>query len=173
MKTILTIITAFLALQTLWAGELNLRMPFKPGRLSPIAWWDAPKGRLFEEEGKFLVALEPGSGMRFKHNFTGNAGDVIEFTLTMRCESGPVSIRLGQYAREGWIGERAAFITEAIASFAVYQGEILLENAVEPDKDGVLRKVSEFSFSIHAHPGAKQVVIENIKAVLRPKEEQP
>lgn len=173
MRIILFTMIVLFALPMLGAAELNFRMPFKPGRNSAIAWWDAPKGQLFEEEGKKLLTIEAGSGMRFKNHFQAEAGDVLEFVLTMKCEKGPVSIRLGQHSRHGWIGERVALITETNANFAVYQGEIILQDAIEPDKDGILRRVSEFSFSVYAHPDARNLVVENVKAILKTKEKQP
>ena len=169
-KHILLILAALAAWSTLGA-ELDLQMPFKPGRNSPIAWWDGPKCKLVEENGKKRVSIEAGTGIRFKNNFQGKAGDVLEFELTMNWEKGPVSVRLGQRSKEGYIGEAATYIFKATNMPAVYKGEIRLKDAEKPDKNGILRKVNEFSMTIQAHQGSKNVMIENIKATLKNKEQ--
>ncbi len=171
MKKILAASLAAVALWNLSGAELDLQMPFKPGRNSPIAWWDGPKCKLVEENGQKLVALEEGTGIRFKNKFPGKAGDVLEFEVTLKWEKGPVSVRLGQWSRNGYISEVAAYISKATDKLAVYKGEIPLKDAEQPDKNGVLRKVSEFTVSIQAHKGSKNVMIENIKATLKTKEQ--
>ncbi len=170
MKKILLPTFAVLAAWNLLGAELDFQMPFSPGRNSPIAWWSGPKCKLVEENGKNLVSIEPGTGIRFKNEFPGKAGDVLEFEITMKWKKGPVSIRLGERSPEGYIGENFTHIFKATDKLSVYKGEITLKDAKKPDQSGILRKVSRFSFTIHAHDGSKDVMIENIKATLKNKE---
>ncbi len=171
MKKILLPTLAVLAAWNLLGAELDLQMPFRPGKNSPIAWWSGPKCNLVNENGKNGVAIGQGTGIQFKNQFPGKAGDVLEFEITMKWEKGPVSIRLGERSREGYINEVATYIFKATDKLAVYKGEIVLKDAEKPDKNGILRKVNSFSFTIHAHNGSKNVMIENIKATLKTKEQ--
>ncbi len=170
MRMKIAAIFAIFAVSGIWAAELNLRMPFKPGRISAIAWWEAEKSKLVEENAKKLLSITAGSGIRFKNHFQGQAGDCLEFELTLKCEKGPVSVRLSQHSKEGYIGEVATMASPVKDEPVVYRGEILLEDATEPDKDGIIRRVSEFSISIYAHQGSENVLLENIKATLKVKE---
>ncbi len=171
MKKSILSIFAVLAAWNLPGADLDLQMPFNPGRNSPVAWWDGPKCSLVEENGKNWVAIEEGTGIRFKNKFPGKAGDVLEFEITLKWEKGPVSVRLGEWSKNGYIDEVAAFIQKATDKPAVYKGEIVLKDAEKPDKNGVLRKVSEYTVNIQAHRGSKNVRIENIKANLKIKEQ--
>lgn len=171
MKKHIFSILAVLAAWNLIGAELDLQMPFKPGKNSPVAWWDGPKCSLVEENGKNLVSIEEGTGIRFKNKFPGKAGDVLEFEITLKWEKGPVSVRLGQWSRNGYIDEVATYIQKATDKLAVYKGEILLKDAESPDKNGVIRKVSEFTVGIQAHKGSKNVMIETLKANLKTKEQ--
>lgn len=170
MKKNILSIFAVLAAWNLLGAELDLQMPFKPGQNSPVAWWDGPKCSLVEENGKKLVSIEEGTGIRFKNKFPGKAGDVLEFEITLKWEKGPVSVRLGQWSKNGYIDEVAFYISKATDKLAVYNGKIVLKDAEKPDKNGVLRKVSEYTVNIQAHKGSKNVMIENIKANLNTKE---
>jgi hypothetical protein len=136
-------------------------MPFKKGRKDAVAWWKT-KGQLVDVDGGKAVALEKLQNLEFKNKFPAKAGDKLVYEITMKMESSNVSLRIGQWAKEGWIGENFV-VVKAQKDFSVAKGEIILKDAAAPDKAGILRKVNKFHVNIYAHSGSKDVVIKDVK----------
>ena len=160
MKKIMTFAVLLFAF-CLAAEPLNLQMPFKKGRNSPVAWWET-QGTLVDFDGGKAVALAKGQTLKFKNQFAGQAGDKLVYEITLKYNSGLVSLRIGQWAKEGWIGENFV-VVKAQKDFSVAKGEIILKDAAAPDKAGILRKVNKFHVNIYAHSGSKDVVIKDVK----------
>lgn len=166
MKKLFTLLVLFLSAAVL-AEPLNLQMPFKKGRKAPIAWWNG-KATLVEADGVNAVALEKGQGIKFKNTFPGKAGDKIVYEITFKRSAGSVSLRLGTWSKEGWIGEAPSYLKGG-KDFSVAKGEIVLKDAAKPDRKGVLRKVSKFDIRLQAHNNSSGVVIKDIKIEVVPK----
>ena len=71
-------------------------------------------------------------------------------------------MRIGQWAKEGWIGENFV-VLKTQKDFSVVKGEIILKDDTKPDKAGILRKVNKFHINIYAHSNSQDVVIKNVK----------
>ena len=152
------------ALAAFWAlavmGEpLDLQMPFKKGRKVPVAFWT---GGMLIDDGGNAVSLQGGSGIKFKRRIPGKAGDKLVFEITSKRKKGNVSLRIGQWAKEGWIGENPAVIKGG-SDYSVAKGEIILRDASQPDKNGVMRKLSHFDITLWAHKDSDGVVIKDVK----------
>ena len=160
MKKIMTFAALLFAL-CLAAEPLNLQMPFKKGDKSAVAGWET-KGTLIDLDGAKAVALKKGDKLMFKNFFPGKKGDKLVYEITLKNSAGYVSLRLGQWSKEGWIGENFA-VLKTQKDFSVVKGEILLKDAPKPDKAGVLRKVNRFHVNIYAHSNSQDVVIKNVK----------
>ena len=160
MKKMIAFLAAVLTVVAM-AEPLNLQMPFKKGRKTPVAWWNG-KATLVEADGVNAVVLEKGRGLMFKNAFPGKAGDKIVYEITFKRTAGDVSLRLGQWANEGWIDENASYLKGG-KDFSVVKGEIVLKDAARPDKKGILRKVSKFDVRLQAHANSAGVVIKDIK----------
>ena len=143
------------------AEPLNLQMPFKKGDKSAVAGWET-KGTLIDLDGAKAVALKKGDKLMFKNFFPGKKGDKLVYEITLKNSAGYVSLRLGQWSKEGWIGENFA-VLKTQKDFSVVKGEIFLKDAPQPDKAGVLRKVNRFHVNIYAHSNSQDVVIKNVK----------
>lgn len=165
MKKTITLLAAVFAFCVM-AEPLNLQMPFKKGRKTPIAWWNG-KATLVEADGVNAVALEKGKGITFKNAFPGKAGDKIVYEITFKRSAGSVSLRLGTWSKEGWIGEAPSYLKGG-KDFSVAKGEIVLKDAAKPDSKGVLRKVSKFDIRLQAHNNSSGVVIRDIKIEVVP-----
>ena len=160
MKKIMTFAALLFAL-CLAAEPLNLQMPFKKGDKSAVAGWET-KGTLIDLDGAKAVALKKGDKLMFKNFFPGKKGDKLVYEITLKNSAGYVSLRLGQWSKEGWIGENFA-VLKTQKDFSVVKGEIFLKDAPQPDKAGVLRKVNRFHVNIYAHSNSQDVVIKNVK----------
>ena len=160
MKKIMTF-TALLFAGCLAAGPLNLQMPFKKGDKSAIAGWET-KGTLIDLDGAKAVALKKGEKLMFKNSFPGKKGDKLVYEITVKNSAGFVSLRIGQWAKEGWIGENFV-VLKTQKDFSVVKGEIILKDDTKPDKAGILRKVNKFHINIYAHSNSQDVVIKNVK----------
>ena len=167
MKKTIALLVALFAVSVM-AEPLNLQMPFKKGRKTPIAWWIG-SGKLVED-GDFLVAaLEKGKGMQFKtKNFPGKAGDKLVYEITYKRTGGDVSLRIGKWAKEGWITEDASYLKGG-TEYSVAKGELVLTDAVKPDSKGVVRKVANFDVRLQAHSNSSGVMIKDIKINFVPK----
>ncbi len=153
---------------SLAAAPLDLKMPFKKGSNLPVAWWKT-QGKLIDVDGGKAVALDKLQKLEFKDHFPGKAGDKIVYEITMKRESDNVSLRIGQWSKEGWIGENFVLL-KGKKEFSVVKGEIVLKDAAAPDKAGVLRKVNKFHINIYAHSNSKGTVIKDVKITLVPAE---
>ena len=167
MKKMLALLVALLAVSVM-AEPLNLQMPFKKGRKTPIAWWIGSAKLV--EDGDFLVAaLEKGKGMQFKtKNFPGKAGDKLVYEITFKREAGDVSLRIGQWAQEGWIDENPVYLKGG-KDYTVAKGEVVLKDAAKPDKKGIVRKVKAFDIRLQAHNNSAGVRIKDVKINFVPK----
>ncbi|MBO5792768.1 MAG: hypothetical protein J6S54_09905 [Lentisphaeria bacterium] len=152
---------ALLSAVSLAAAPLDLQMPFKQGRKTPVSWWET-QGKLVDVDGVKAVALEKLQKLQFKNSFPGKAGDKLVYEITMKRDSDNVSLRIGQWSKEGWIGENFVLL-KGKKEFSVVKGEIVLKDAAAPDKAGVLRKVSHFHINIYAHSNSKGTVIKDVK----------
>ena len=166
MKKMIALFAAVFAFAVM-AEPLNLQMPFKKGRKTPIAWWNG-KADLVDAGGVNAVAIEKRNALVFKNMFPGKAGDKIVYEITYKRTAGDVSLRLGQWAKEGWIDEVAGYLKGG-NDFTVAKGEIVLKDAAKPDKKGVLRKVSKFDIRLQAHYNSSGVVIKDVKIEVVPK----
>ena len=166
MKKMIAFLAAVLTVVVM-AEPLNLQMPFKKGRKTPIAWWNG-KATLVEADGVNAVALEKGKGVMFKNAFPGKAGDKIVYEITFKRNAGSVSLRIGTWSKEGWVGEMPSYLKGG-KDFSVAKGEIVLKDAAKPDKKGILRKVSKFDIRLQAHNDSSGVVIKDVKIEVVPK----
>ena len=166
MKKFFMLGAALFAL-ALAAEPLDLQMPFKKGRKDAVAWWKT-KGQLVDVDGGKAVALEKLQNLEFKNKFPAKAGDKLVYEITMKMESSNVSLRIGQWSKEGWIGENFALLNGK-KEFSVVKGEIELKDATAPDKAGIMRKLNQFHINIYAHSNSKGVVIKDVKIDFVPK----
>ncbi len=165
MKKTITLLAAVFAFCVM-AEPLNLQVPFKKGRKTPIAWWNG-KATLVEADGVNAAAIEKRNALVFKNMFPGKAGDKIVYEITFKRTAGDFSLRLGQWSKEGWIGENYSYLKGG-KDFSVAKGEIVLKDAAKPDSKGVLRKVSKFDIRLQAHNNSSGVVIRDIKIEVVP-----
>ena len=166
MKKTLALLAALLTVSVM-AEPLVLQMPFKKGRKDPIAWWIG-KGTLVAEKDGNAVALEKGRGLVFKNKFPGKAGDKLVYEITYKRTAGDVSLRIGKWAKEGWITEDASYLKGG-TEYSVAKGELVLTDAVKPDSKGVVRKVANFDVRLQAHSNSSGVMIKDIKINFVPK----
>ena len=150
------------------AAPLAIPMPFKKGAKSPIDGWQG-KGTLVAVEKDSAVALKPLCGIQYGKQFQGKCGDRVVYEVTLKRNSDFVSLRLGQWSKEGWIGDNFVLL-KGDKEFTVAKGEIVLKDAPKPDKAGIMRKVERFDVRIYAHSNSKDVVIKDIKLTLIPGE---
>ena len=160
MKKTIAFLAALLAVSVM-AEPLVLQMPFKKGRKDPIAWW-LGKGTVVAEKDGSAVALEKGRGLVFKNKFPGKAGDKLVYEITYKRTAGDVSLRIGKWAKEGWITEDASYLKGG-TEYSVAKGELVLTDAVKPDSKGVVRKVANFDVRLQAHSNSSGVMIKDIK----------
>ena len=165
MKQLFTLflcVTAF----CVTAAPLALPMPFKKGTKSVIdGWKNAGTSVVLDGEG--CAALKALSSIQYNKQFKGKAGDKVAYEVTLKMNAPLVSLRLGQWSKEGWIGDNFA-VLKGGKEFTVAKGEIVLKDAAKPDKAGVIRKVDRFDVRIYAHSNSKDVVIKEIKLTLIP-----
>lgn len=166
MKKTIAFLAALLAVSVM-AEPLVLQMPFKKGRKDPIAWW-LGKGTVVAEKDGSAVALEKGRGLVFKNKFPGKAGDKLVYEITYKRTAGDVSLRIGKWAKEGWITEDASYLKGG-TEYSVAKGELVLTDAVKPDSKGVVRKVANFDVRLQAHSNSSGVMIKDIKINFVPK----
>ena len=166
MKKTIAFLAALLAVSVM-AEPLVLQMPFKKGRKDPIAWW-LGKGTVVAEKDGSAVALEKGRGLVFKNKFPGKAGDKLVYEITYKRTGGDVSLRIGKWAKEGWITEDASYLKGG-TEYSVAKGELVLTDAVKPDSKGVVRKVANFDVRLQAHSNSSGVMIKDIKINFVPK----
>ena len=166
MKKTIAFLAALLAVSVM-AEPLVLQMPFKKGRKDPIAWW-LGKGTVVAEKDGSAVALEKGRGLVFKNKFPGKAGDKLVYEITYKRTGGDVSLRIGKWAKEGWITEDASSLKGG-TEYSVAKGELVLTDAVKPDSKGVVRKVANFDVRLQAHSNSSGVMIKDIKINFVPK----
>ena len=164
-KMLLTFACFCAALMT--AAPLALPLPFKAGAKTPVAGWET-QGKLVDINGTKAVALQPGETLKYVKGFPGKAGDKVAFTIVLKKSTGFFSLRLGQWASEGWIGDNFVLV-EAKNDFTEVKGEIVLKDAATADKAGVMRKVKHFDVRLYAHSNSKDVVIKDIKLELIPR----
>ena len=165
MKKVLFLSALFCA-ALLAAAPLDLQMPFKKGEKDAVEGWKST-GKLINVAGGKAVALDKLQGIEFKKQFTGKAGDKLAFEINMKKEDGFVSLRAGQWSKEGWIGENFVLL-EAKKEYSVVKGEIILKDATAPDKAGIMRKVNRFHLKLYAHSNSKGTEIKDIKIELIP-----
>ncbi len=168
MKTGILVLSALVTFSVL-AEPVNLQMPFKAGRKTPIAWWETKSCELVTEKDGTAVKFPKGQSIWFKDMIPGKAGDKVVYEITLKKNGGNVSIRLGQWGKEGHIGEVFALL-KASPEYSTVKGEIVLKDADKPDKQGILRKVNRFRLSIYAHLDSKDVVVKDVKVNLVPKQ---
>ena len=164
-KMLLTFACFCAALMT--AAPLALPLPFKAGEKTPVAGWET-QGKLIDINGAKAVALQPGETLKYVKGFPGKAGDKVAFTIVLKKSAGFFSLRLGQWASEGWIGDNFVLV-DGKKEFSEIKGEIVLKDAATADKAGVMRKVKHFDIRLYAHSNSKDVVIKDIKLELIPK----
>ena len=157
---------AALAAITLSAAPLDLQMPFKKGTSTPVASWKTP-GKLVDLDGGKAVVLEKFNFLEYAKQFPGKAGDKLVYEITMNMDSPNVSLRIGQWSKEGWIGDNFVLL-KGKKEFSVVKGEIVLKDASAPDKAGVMRKVNRFHIKLYAHSNSSGVVIKDVKIDLVP-----
>ena len=150
------------------AAPLAIPMPFKKGAKSAIDGWQG-KGTLVTLEKDSAVALNPLSTIQYGKQFPGKSGDKVLYEITLKRNSDFVSLRLGQWSKEGWIGDNFVLL-KGDKEFTVAKGEIVLKDADKPDKAGIMRKVERFDVRIYAHSNSKDVVIKDVKLTLVPGE---
>ena len=168
MKKQILVLSALVTLSAL-AEPINLQMPFKAGRKTTVAWWESKNCELVTEKDGTAVKMPNGQGIRFKDAIPGKVGDRLAYEITLKKTAGNVSIRLGQWSKEGYIGEIFALL-KATPEYSTVKGEIVLKNADAPDKHGIMRKVNRFHLSIYAHLDSKDVVVKDVKVNLVPKQ---
>lgn len=166
MKKTLALLAALLTVSVM-AEPLALQMPFKKGRKDPIAWWTG-KGTLVSEADGNAVAIEKGKNIVFKNKFPGQAGDKLVYEITYKRAAGDVSLRIGKWAKEGWITEDASYLKGG-TEYTVAKGELVLTDAVKPDSKGIVRKVVKFDVRLQAHANSSGVMIKDIKIDVVPK----
>ena len=166
MKKLLLTLSCFCAV-LVTAAPLDLQMPFKAGTKTPVAGWET-KGKLIDLDGVKAVALQPAETLKFTKAFNGKAGDKVTFTIVCKKGEGFLSLRLGQWSPEGWIGDNFVLV-DAKKDFAEVKGEVVLKDAATADKAGIMRKVSRFEVRLYAHTNSKDVVIKDIKLDFIPK----
>ena len=148
------------------AAPLALPMPFKKGIKTPVDGWKG-QGTVIAVEKGSAVALKPLSGIQYEKQFQGKSGDKVVYEITLKRNSDFVSLRLGQWSKEGWIGDNFVLLKGG-TEFTVAKGEIVLKDAVKPDKAGIIRKVERFDVRLYAHSNSKDVVIKDVKLTLVP-----
>ena len=166
-KQILAI--AALAALTALAEPIDLQMPFKAGRKTALAWWESKNAVLVTEKDGTSVKIPSGGIIRFKEVISGKAGDRLSYEITLKKSAGYVSLRLGQWSKEGFIGENFTLLN-ATPEYSVVKGEIVLKDADKPDKQGILRKVNRFYLTIYAHLNSRNVMVKDVKVNLIPKQ---
>ena len=160
MKKVLFLSALFCA-AVLAAAPLDLQMPFKKGAKDAIEGWKST-GKLIDVEGGKAVALDKLQGLELRKHFPGKAGDKLTFEINMKKNDGFVSLRVGQWSKEGWIGENFVLL-DGKKEYSVVKGEIILKDATAPDKAGIMRKVNKFHLKLYAHSNCKGAEIKDIK----------
>ena len=114
------------------------------------------------------MVLQPAETLKFSKAFDGKAGDKVAFTIVCKKGEGYLSLRLGQWSPEGWIGDNFVLV-EGKKEFSEVKGEVVLKDAAAADKAGIMRKVSRFEVRLYAHTNSKDVVIKDVKLEFIPK----
>ena len=164
MKQFLTL--AFLAAAFgISAAVITPSMPFKKGSATPVEGWKLSGKAALAADGS--IVLPPMSAIELPGFFNAKAGDKVVYEIVCKYDRKDLSLRLGQWAQQGWIGENSGFIP-AGKEFKTIKGELILTDAKTPDKAGVLRKTCRISVKIYAHGGSSGAVVKSVKLEIIP-----
>lgn len=167
MKKILSA-AAFLSLLCLSAGPVKLAVPFTKGTKTPVQGWEGKKAKLITIGKATAVELAPGTDISHNKMLPAKAGDKVVFEIDLKKKNDVVSIRLGQWSPQGWVGEAYAFLTPK-GNDGIAKGEVLVTDATAPDKAGVIRKTNRIHVKIYAHNTPQGgAIIRNVKLTIVP-----
>ncbi len=172
MKKSIAVLVSLAAALAVSAAEKSVSIPqFKadqpgnPGNFvagSPAA--KTAKTGLVTENGKVLLAIPQGQGIRLPKKYEMEAGDILRFEIVMSAPKGSVSIRLGQWSPEGFCGEAFSFVKGPFKpELTKYTGTVTVTNPQKPDANGVMRETSCATVGIHAHNESGSIRVQSFQ----------
>ncbi len=169
MKKQLLLIAVLSIAGNIAAQELPLNMPFRKGIKDAIAGWvidggENAKAELLEENETKMIALAPRTRIYTKSTFAGKAGDTVTIEFKARGVADGVRVGTINYGPKGYSCDSGNYV-KLKPEMAAYKTQIVLADSTLND-----RTTDNFRVSLSAGSAAKDIVIEEVKAVHSPKE---